>query len=78
MELANHIFFLILLSLNNDLFTYVFATDVGCKIRYLSTTELKYIPYITARVAYTINFSVKKTWILITLEGSISWKGTNI
>ena len=31
-----------------------------CEIRYVGTTELKNIPYISARAACTINYSVKE------------------
>ena len=64
MELATDVIFLVLSSVSNDLFIYVFATSVGCDIRYAGTVELKNIPYISARVTCTINFSVKETWIL--------------
>ena len=33
-----------------ELFIYVFATSVGCEVRYVGTTELKKILYISARV----------------------------
>ena len=77
MKLATDAIFLVLLSMNNDLFIYVFATNMGCEIIYVSTTELKNIPYISARVTCTINLSVEETWIprlniwkLSFLEGS--------
>ena len=77
MKLATDVIFLVLLSMNNDLFIYVFATNMGCEIIYVSTTELKNIPYISARVTCTINLSVEETWIprlkiwkLSFLEGS--------
>ena len=57
-------FFLVLLSVNNDLFIYVFAASVVCEVRQLGTTELKNILYIGATVASTINFNIKKTWML--------------
>ena len=76
MELAIDVTFLVLSSLNNDFSIYVFATGVGCQIRYSGTTELKNIPYIGARVTCTSNFSVKenwrfrlKIWMLSFLEG---------
>ena len=69
-DLAIDVIFLVLLSVNNDLFIYIFATGVGCKTRYVSITELKDIPYFSARVACTINFSVKETWMLRLKEGS--------
>ena len=59
MELATDAIFLFLSQVNNDLFIYVFATSVDCEIRYVGTAELKNIPYISARVTCTINFSVK-------------------
>ena len=50
---------------------------MGCEIRYVGTTKLKYIPYISARATCTINFSVKETsmlrlniWMLSFLEES--------
>ena len=61
--MATDVIFLILSSVNNDLFIYVFATNVGCEIRYVGTAELKNIPYISARVTCTINFSVKDAQI---------------
>ena len=77
MKLATHVIFLLLSSVNNDLYIYVFATGVGCKIRYVGTTEWKDIPYISARGTCTINFSVKETsllrlkiWMLSFLEES--------
>ena len=48
MELTTDVVFLVLSSGNNDLCIYVFATGVGCEIRYVGTTELKDIPYISA------------------------------
>ena len=60
-ELAIDVIFLVLSSVNNYLLIYVFARGVGCKIRYVAITELKIIPYISDRVAYTINFSVEET-----------------
>ena len=41
MELATDVIFLVLLSVNNDLFIYVFATSEGCEVRYVDITELK-------------------------------------
>ena len=64
MELATDAIFLVLSSVNNGLFIYVFATSVGCEIIYVGTTELKNILYISARVTCTINASAKETWIL--------------
>ena len=60
MKLATDVTFLVPSSVNNDLFLYVFATSMVCEIRYVGTDELKNFPYINARVAWTINFSVKK------------------
>ena len=34
------------------------------EIRYVGTAELNFIPYISARVTCTINFSVRETWVL--------------
>ena len=64
MKLASDTIFLVPSSLNDDLFIYVFATSVGCEITYVGTTELKNIPYISARVTCTINLSLKETWML--------------
>ena len=50
MELVTNVIFLVLSQVNNDLFIYAFATNVGCEIRYLGSAELNYIPYISARV----------------------------
>lgn len=61
MELTTDVIFLGLSSANNDLFIYVFATIMGCEIRYLATAELRNIQYIRARVTCTINFNVKET-----------------
>ena len=36
---------------------------LGVEIRYVGTTEMKNIPYISARVSCTINVSDKETWI---------------
>ena len=63
-ELVTDVSFLVLSLVNNDLFIHVFATSVGCDIRYVGTAELKNIPYISASVTYTIKISVKETWIL--------------
>ena len=43
---------------------YLFAASVGCEIIYVGSAELKNIPYISARVTYTNNLSVKETWML--------------
>ena len=63
MELATEVIFLVLSSVN-DLSIYVFAIGMSCEIRYVGTTELKNIPYISARATCTINFSVKETSML--------------
>ena len=55
MELATDVIFLVISSGNNDLFFYVFATDVGCETRHIDTAELKNIPYINASVTCTGN-----------------------
>ena len=60
MELVTDIIFLVLSSANNDLTIYVFATGVGCEIRYVGTTELNNIPYLSRRANCTINFSVRE------------------
>ena len=64
MEFVTDVIFLILSSVNNDLIIYVFATDVDCEITYVGSTEMNNIPYITAKVTCTINFSDKETWML--------------
>ena len=56
--------FLVVLLVNNDLIIYVFATSVGCEVIYVDTTELKNILYISARVAWTMNFNIRETWML--------------
>ena len=77
MELVTDVVFLVVSSENNDLTIYVFATGVGCEIRYVGTTELKNIPYLSGRATCTINFSVKensmlrlKIWMLSFLKES--------
>ena len=77
MELVTDVIFLVLLSANNDLTIYVFATGVGCEIRYVGTTELKNIPYLNGRATCTINFTFKessllrlKIWVLSFLKES--------
>ena len=64
MEFAADVIFLVLSSVNNDLHIYVFATGVGCEITYVGSTELNNVPYSSAKVTCTINFSDKETWIL--------------
>ena len=64
MEFATDAIFLVLSSVNNDLIIYVFAAGVGCQITYVGSTELNNIPYISAKVTCTINFSDKETWML--------------
>ena len=64
MELANDVIFLVLLSVSYYLVIYVFARGVGCKIRYVGCTELNNVPYISAKVTCTINFSDRETWML--------------
>ena len=81
MELATDVIFLVISQVDNYLFIYLFiyafASSVGCEIRYVDTAELNYIPYISARVTCTINFSAReiqmlklKIWILSFLKGS--------
>ena len=60
--MATNIIFFVLSSVKIDLSIY--ATGVGCEIRYVGTTELKNIPYISARATCTINFSVKEILML--------------
>ena len=64
MELVTDLLFLVLSSANNDLSTYVFATGVGCEIRYVGTTKLKNIAFISSRAFCTINFGIKETSML--------------
>ena len=64
MEFANDVIFLVLLSVNSYLVIYVFARRVGCKITYVGCTELNNVPYISAKVTCTINFSDRETWML--------------
>ena len=64
MELVTDVIVLVLLSGNNNLTIYESATGVGCDIRYVGTTEMKNIPYFSARAICTINFSVKETSML--------------
>ena len=64
MGLATDVIFLALSSVNNDLHIYVFATGVGCEITYLGSTVMNNVPYISAKVTCTINFSDKETWVL--------------
>ena len=77
MELATDVTFLVPSSVNNDLSLYVFVTSMGCEIRYVRTTELKNIAYISARATCTIDLCVKETsmlrlkiWMLSFLEES--------
>ena len=63
MKLTTDITLLVLSTVNNDLFIYVFTTGAGCEIRYKGTAELKNTPYISARVTFTINLSVNETHI---------------
>ena len=69
--------FLVLSIANNDLNIYLFAAGVGCEIRYVSTTELKNIPYLIVRANSIINVSAKensmlrlKIWMLSFLKES--------
>ena len=64
MELVTNVIFLVFSGGNNDLTVYVFATGVGYEIRYVGTTELKNIPYLSGRATCTINFSFKETSML--------------
>ena len=64
MVLVTDVIFLVLSSVNNDLHIYVFATGVGCEVTYVGSTELNNVPYISAKVTWTISFSDKETWML--------------
>ena len=64
MESTPYLIFLVPSSINNYLFIYVFARGADREIRYVVTTELKNIPYISAWVTGTINLSVEETWML--------------
>ena len=44
MDLTTDVIFLVVSSANSDLFSYIFATGVACKIRYVDITGLKNIP----------------------------------
>ena len=77
MELVVDVVFLVLSIANNDLNIYLFAAGVGCEIRYVSTTELKNIPYLIVRANSIINVSAKensmlrvKIWMLSFLKES--------
>ena len=63
MGLRNDVIFLVLLSVNNDLLIYAFATGVGCEVTCVGSTELNNVPYISAKVTWTISFSDKETWM---------------
>ena len=63
MGLGNDVIFLVLLSVNNDLLIYAFATGVGCEVTCVGSTELNNVPYISAKVTWTISFSDKETWM---------------
>ena len=64
MESTPYLIFLVPSSINNYLFIYVFARGVDREIRYVVTTKMKNIPYISARVTGTINLSIEETWML--------------
>ena len=61
MEIATDVIFLVLPSINNDLIIYVFATGVGFEITCAGSTELNNVPYVSAKVTCTINFSDEET-----------------
>ena len=63
MEFPTDVIVVVLSSVNNDLIIYVFAADVGCEITYVGCTELDNVPYTSAKVTCTINFSEKDTWM---------------
>ena len=54
MDLVTDEIFLALSSANNDLTIYVFATCVGCEMRYAGTTKLKNTPYLGLPVQSTL------------------------
>ena len=64
MELVTDVVFLVLSSANNGLIIYVFASGVGCEVRYAGTTGLKNIPSLSGRATCTINVSDKETSML--------------
>ena len=64
MDLVVDVVFLVLSTANNDLNIYLFAAGVGCEIRYVSTTELKNIPYLSVRTNSIINVSAKENSML--------------
>ena len=41
MDLTTDVIFLVVSSANSDLFSYIFATGVGCKIRYIDITGIR-------------------------------------
>ena len=64
MGFASDVIFVVLSSGNTYLIIYVFATGVGCEITYVVCTKLNNVPYISAKVTCTINFSEKEIWML--------------
>ena len=63
MEFAADVIFLVLSSVNNDLHIYVLSAGVDCEVTYVGTTELKYVPCVSAMVTCAISFSNKETQI---------------
>ena len=74
-ELATDVIFLVLSPVTNDLFIYVFATGGGYEITYVGNTELKNVPYISAKVTCTINFIEKETLMLRVKIWTLSFLG---
>ena len=76
-ELVTGVIFVVLSSVNNDLSIYVLATGVCCEIRYVGTTELKNVPYISA-TATSLSVA-KKPWCSdLRSQCSVSWRRANI
>ena len=50
MGLVTDVIFLVLSSVNNDLYIYVFFAGVGCEVPYIGSAELNNVPYISAKV----------------------------
>ena len=59
MELATDVIFQVFSSANNDFLIYVFAAGVVYEIRYVGTTELKNIPYVSAGHARSASVTEK-------------------
>ena len=79
MELTTDVNFLVLSSVNNNLFLYVLATSMICEIRYVGTGKLKNIPYINLRLSGRSISVLKQPGYSNERFGcSVSWRGANI